>query len=56
MKNVVEDMATQGVREGVSVIIGGAPCNEQVRQFAGADFYAKDALAAVNICKSVYKC
>jgi len=56
MKNIIADMAAQGVRDDVSVIIGGAPCNEQVRQFAGADFYASDAVVAVNICKNVYKC
>lgn len=56
IKNVIDNMAAQGLRDGVSVIIGGAPCNEQVRQFAGADYYAADAVAAVNICKSIYKC
>jgi methanogenic corrinoid protein MtbC1 len=56
MKNVVDSMAALGVREGVSVVIGGAPCNEQVRQFTGADFFAADAVAAVSICKNVYKC
>jgi methylmalonyl-CoA mutase cobalamin-binding domain/chain len=55
MKSVVETLAANGIRQDVSVIIGGAPCNDQVRQFAGADFYAPDAVAAVNICKSVYQ-
>ena len=54
MKNVITLMEAEGVREGVAVIIGGAPCNEKVRQFAGADHYAPDAVAAINICKSVY--
>lgn len=53
MKNVVDNLAAQGLRDGVKVIIGGAPCNEQVRQFVGADYYAADAVAAVNICKNV---
>ena len=56
MKNVIEDLARKGVRKGVTVIIGGAPCNEQVREFVGADYYAPDAVAGVNICKSIYKC
>ncbi|EGO65598.1 B12-binding domain-containing protein [Acetonema longum] len=55
MKTVVESLQAAGIRSGVQVIIGGAPCNEQVRQFAGADFYASDALAAVEFCKQVYK-
>ena len=56
MKNVIADMAAQGARDGVSVIIGGAPCNEQVREFTGADFYAPDAVSAVNLCKKIYAC
>lgn len=55
MKNVIEALAAGGVRAGTAVIIGGAPCNEQVREFAGADFYAPDAVAAVAICKNVYQ-
>lgn len=55
MKTVIESLQQAGLRDAVQVIIGGAPCNEQVREFAGADFYAPDALAAVNICKKIYQ-
>ncbi|WP_425058241.1 Glutamate mutase sigma subunit [Sporomusa carbonis] len=55
MKTVVESLQAAGIRDNVQVIIGGAPCNEQVREFAGADYYAPDALAAVNICKKIYQ-
>lgn len=54
MKNIVEAIAEAGLREKVTIIIGGAPCNEQVRQFTGADFYAEDAVTGVNICKKIY--
>ena len=54
MKNVVEEVAKAGMRDQVKVIIGGTPCNEQVRQFTGADYYAVDAVAGVNICKQIY--
>lgn len=54
MKKVVEALEAEGLREQVKVIIGGAPCNEQVRQFTGADYYAKDAAAGVIICKEIY--
>jgi methylmalonyl-CoA mutase cobalamin-binding domain/chain len=56
IKNIIGHMAAQGLRDGVAVIIGGAPCNEQVRKLTGADYFAPDAVTAVNICKSVYKC
>jgi methylmalonyl-CoA mutase cobalamin-binding domain/chain len=54
MKNVVEAIAAAGLRDKVKVIVGGTPVNEQVREYAGADFYAEDAVAGVNICKKIY--
>lgn len=54
MKNVTEAIAGAGLRDKVTIIIGGAPCNEQVRQFTGADYYAEDAVTGVNICKKIY--
>lgn len=54
MKNVVEAISGAGLRDKVAIIIGGAPCNEQVRQFTGADYYAEDAVTGVNICKKIY--
>jgi methylmalonyl-CoA mutase cobalamin-binding domain/chain len=54
MKNVVEAFVSAGIRDKVKIIIGGAPVNEQVREFTGADFYAKDAIAGVRLCKKIY--
>ena len=54
MKNVVDAVAAAGLRDKVKVIIGGAPVNEQVREFSGADFAARDAVHGVEICKSIY--
>jgi len=54
MKNVVGAVVAAGIRNQVKVIIGGAPTNEQVREYAGADYYAVDAPTGVNICKQVY--
>lgn len=55
LKKVVDELAAAGLRDTVKVAIGGAPCNEEVRKFAGADYYAKDAAAAVTICKEIYQ-
>ncbi len=55
LKKVVEELNAAGIRDSVKVVIGGAPCNEDVRQFSGADYYARDAAAAVTICNEVYK-
>jgi methylmalonyl-CoA mutase cobalamin-binding domain/chain len=54
MKTVVDQVEGAGLKDKVSVIIGGAPCNEQVREFSGADYYASDAVEGVAICKSIY--
>jgi methylmalonyl-CoA mutase cobalamin-binding domain/chain len=54
MKNVVNAINEAGLREHVKTIIGGAPVNEQVRQFTGADYYAEDAVTGINLCKEIY--
>jgi len=54
MKNVVDAVAAAGLRDKVKVMLGGAPVNEQVREFSGADFAAGDAVQGIEICKSIY--
>jgi methylmalonyl-CoA mutase cobalamin-binding domain/chain len=54
MKNVVDAINQAGIRDKVKIIVGGTPVNEQVREYAGADFYAEDAVAGVNLCKKIY--
>jgi methylmalonyl-CoA mutase cobalamin-binding domain/chain len=54
MKNVVDVLATAGIRDKVTVIIGGQPIDEQVREYVGADYYAPDAPTGVKICRQVY--
>jgi methylmalonyl-CoA mutase cobalamin-binding domain/chain len=54
MKNVVDAVAAAGLTEQLQIIIGGAPVNEQVREFTGADYYAQDAVAGINLCKEIY--
>ncbi len=54
MKEVVDAVNAAGLRDKVKIIVGGTPVNEQVREYAGADYYAKDAVAGVNICKKIY--
>ena len=54
IKEVVDAISAAGLRDQVKIILGGAPINEYVREYAGADYYAKDAVAGVNICKEIY--
>ncbi|WP_407312364.1 B12-binding domain-containing protein [Desulfosporosinus sp. SB140] len=55
IKKVVDELTAAGLRDQVKVMIGGAPINEDVRVYAAADFYGKDAASAVSICKQVYQ-
>lgn len=54
MKNVIDALGEAGLAEDVKTLIGGAPVNEQVREFCGADYVADDAVHGVNICKHIY--
>ncbi|MDD5205929.1 MAG: corrinoid protein [Desulfobacterales bacterium] len=54
MKDVVDKLVEAGLRDQVKVLIGGSPCNEDVRRFTGADYYAKDASEGARICKEIY--
>ena len=54
MKEVVDAFESAGIREQVTVVIGGTLCNEEVRQAVGADHFATDASKGVRICDEVY--
>lgn len=51
MKKTVEAFKEAGVRDNVKIMIGGGQMDDEVRKYAGADAYGKDAVAAVNLCK-----
>ena len=51
MKNTVEAIAEAGLRDKVKIMIGGGGMSEEVREYAGADAYGADAMAAVNLSK-----
>lgn len=48
MKATVEAIAEAGLRQGVYVMIGGGPVDERVRDYVGADLFARDAVAGVR--------
>lgn len=51
MKNTVAAIESAGFRDKVKIMIGGGQINEEVRQYAGADGYGKDAMAGVSFAK-----
>jgi trimethylamine corrinoid protein len=52
MKETVEAIKAVGLRDKVKIMIGGGTVDDQVRQYAGADGFGLDAMAAVNLAKS----
>jgi 5-methyltetrahydrofolate--homocysteine methyltransferase len=50
MKDTIELMKEEGLRDKVKVIVGGAPLSQDFADECGADAYAQDAAAAADIC------
>jgi 5-methyltetrahydrofolate--homocysteine methyltransferase len=51
MKSTVAAIESAGLRDKVKIIIGGGQINEEVKEYAGADGYGKDAVAGVSFAK-----
>jgi methanogenic corrinoid protein MtbC1 len=52
MKETVEALEKAGLRKNLKIMIGGGQMDEEVRKYARADAYGKDAMAAVSLAKS----
>jgi 5-methyltetrahydrofolate--homocysteine methyltransferase len=50
-RKVIEALCSEGLRDGVKVMVGGAPVGAQWATQIGADGYAEDAVAAVELAK-----
>jgi len=48
MKNVVEAAKAAGIRDKVTIMVGGAPVNENFCKSIGADIYTPDAASAAE--------
>jgi methanogenic corrinoid protein MtbC1 len=51
MKNTVAAIQSAGLRDKVKIMIGGGQINEEVKEYAGADGYGRDAIAGVSTAK-----
>jgi methanogenic corrinoid protein MtbC1 len=51
MKQTVEALEKAGLRKNIKVMIGGGQMDEEVRKYAKADAFGKDAMAAVSLAK-----
>jgi len=51
MKEIIDALAEAGLRDGLKIIVGGAPVNQMFADHVGADGYAQDAGEAVAVAK-----
>jgi 5-methyltetrahydrofolate--homocysteine methyltransferase len=52
MKVVIDTLVERGLRDRYTVLVGGAPLNEEFGRAIGADAYCRDAAVAVETAKS----
>lgn len=55
MKAVIDGLKEAGLRDGIKVIVGGAPVTEDFALHIGADGYAPDAASGVDLAKRLLK-
>lgn len=53
MKNVIDTLDTQGLRETIKVMVGGAPVDRKFADAIGADGYGADAAEAVRLARTL---
>jgi 5-methyltetrahydrofolate--homocysteine methyltransferase len=51
MKVVIDTMIEKGIRDDYTILVGGAPLNEEFGNAIGADAYCRDAAVAVETAK-----
>ena len=51
MKETVQAIEKEGLREGMKIMIGGGQVDDAVRTYTGADAYGSNAVAAVTLCR-----
>ncbi len=51
MKSTVAAIEAAGLRDKVKIMIGGGQINDEVKEYASADGYGRDAMAAVSFAK-----
>ena len=53
MEQTIQMLEAAGLREGVKVIVGGAPITEEFAARIGADGYASNAAAAAELASEL---
>jgi 5-methyltetrahydrofolate--homocysteine methyltransferase len=55
MKDIIDALTEEGIREYVKVMVGGAPVNRHFADEIGADGYGKDAGEAVSVAQKLLR-
>jgi 5-methyltetrahydrofolate--homocysteine methyltransferase len=55
MKDIIQALKEQGIRDKIKVIVGGAPIDQSFCDLIGADGYAPDAPLAVKLANNLVK-
>jgi corrinoid protein of di/trimethylamine methyltransferase len=55
MRVVIDALKSEGIRDDIIVLVGGAPLNEAFAEDIGADAYCRDAAVAVETAKKFMK-
>ncbi|MBN1690317.1 MAG: corrinoid protein [Dehalococcoidia bacterium] len=53
MKDVIEAIDREGLHQGVKIMVGGAPLNDNYAKNIGADFYGPDCIAGREYARSI---
>lgn len=53
MKETIETITANGLRDTVKIIVGGAPITKEFAESIGADGYAPDAAYATDLCREI---
>ena len=53
MEDVINELVKKNLRNGLKVIVGGAPVTKEYAKKIGADGYAPDAASAVDTAKGL---
>ena len=51
MKETVQAVEAAGLRDSTKIMIGGGQIDDEIRKYAAADAYGKDAVVAVSLAK-----
>jgi len=51
MKETVDAITAAGLRDKVKIMIGGGQIDDDIRRYAGADAYGRDAMTGVSLAK-----